>query len=80
MRQADEPDGVRPMTTASADEPHGGRAMNSDHIAQGAAQVDGRVAVIALEGVPEIHPGDDLAAALVEALALDAGGAAAARR
>jgi coenzyme F420-0:L-glutamate ligase/coenzyme F420-1:gamma-L-glutamate ligase len=42
--------------------------MNSDDIAPGAAHVAGRVAVIALEGVPEIHPGDDLAAALVEAL------------
>ncbi len=42
--------------------------MSPDPIARGAAQPDGRVTVIALEGVPEIRPGDDLAAALVEAL------------
>jgi coenzyme F420-0:L-glutamate ligase/coenzyme F420-1:gamma-L-glutamate ligase len=42
--------------------------MSSDPIAQATAQPDGRVTVIALEGVPEIRPGDDLAAVLVEAL------------
>jgi coenzyme F420-0:L-glutamate ligase/coenzyme F420-1:gamma-L-glutamate ligase len=42
--------------------------VSHDPNAAGAAAPDGRVTVIALEGVPEIHPGDDLAAALVEAL------------
>jgi coenzyme F420-0:L-glutamate ligase/coenzyme F420-1:gamma-L-glutamate ligase len=42
--------------------------VNPDPTAQAAAQPDGRVAVIALEGMPEIRPGDDLAAVLVEAL------------
>jgi coenzyme F420-0:L-glutamate ligase/coenzyme F420-1:gamma-L-glutamate ligase len=42
--------------------------MSPDSVAQGDPPVDGRVTVIALEGVPEIHSGDDLAAALVEAL------------
>ncbi len=60
MRRADEP--YEPY------EPDGGRPVNSDSTAQGANSLDGRVTVIALEGVPEIRSGDDLAAALVEAL------------
>jgi coenzyme F420-0:L-glutamate ligase/coenzyme F420-1:gamma-L-glutamate ligase len=42
--------------------------VSPDPTAQSAAQPDGRVTVIALEGVPEIRPGNDLAAALVAAL------------
>jgi coenzyme F420-0:L-glutamate ligase/coenzyme F420-1:gamma-L-glutamate ligase len=42
--------------------------VSHDPNAAGAAAPDGRVTVIALDGMPEIHPGDDLAAALVEAL------------
>lgn len=42
--------------------------MSSSTIGEGAAPPDGRLTVIALEGVPEISPGDDLAAALVAAL------------
>ena len=42
--------------------------MSPDPAAGGAAPPEGRVTVIALQGVPEIRPGDDLAATLVEAL------------
>jgi coenzyme F420-0:L-glutamate ligase/coenzyme F420-1:gamma-L-glutamate ligase len=42
--------------------------VSSGAIGEGAAPSDGRLTVIALEGVPEISPGDDLAAALVAAL------------
>jgi coenzyme F420-0:L-glutamate ligase/coenzyme F420-1:gamma-L-glutamate ligase len=42
--------------------------VSPDPIAGGAAPPEGRVTVIALLGMPEIRPGDDLAAALVEAL------------
>jgi coenzyme F420-0:L-glutamate ligase/coenzyme F420-1:gamma-L-glutamate ligase len=42
--------------------------VSSSTIGEGAAPPDGRLTVIALEGVPEISPGDDLAAALVAAL------------
>jgi F420-0:gamma-glutamyl ligase len=42
--------------------------VSPDPVARATAQSDGRVTVIALEGMPEIRPGDDLAAVLVEAL------------
>ena len=47
--------------------------MNAGPGASGSGAPDGRLSVIALEGLPEVRPGDDVAALLIEAVRSTAG-------